>query len=77
MKKFNFIYLFLAFVGVLAMTSCEHKYADYTPGAKENNMGVYFPSTKGFTVTADATSVDITVQINFQIQEYIDPPYYH
>lgn len=61
MKKFNFIYLFLAFVGVLAMTSCEHKYADYTPGAKENNMGVHFLSTKGFTVTADATSVDITV----------------
>lgn len=61
MKKFNFIYLLLAFVGVVAMTSCEHPNADYTPGAKEDNLGVYFLNTKGFTVTADATSVDIKV----------------
>lgn len=61
MKKFNFIYLLLAFVGVVAMTSCEHPNADYTPGAKEDNLGVYFLNTKGFNVTADATSVDIKV----------------
>lgn len=61
MKKFNFIYLLLAFVGVVAMTSCEHPNADYTPGAKEDNLGVHFLNTKGFNVTADATSVDIKV----------------
>ena len=61
MKKFNFIYLLLAFVGVLSMTSCEHQYADYTPGAKDGNMGVYFPSTAKLVVTAESTSVDIAV----------------
>lgn len=61
MKKFNFIYLFLALVGVFALTSCEHQYADYTPGAQDANMGVYFPSTDGFEVKAETTSVDIVV----------------
>ena len=61
MKKFNFIYLLLTFVGVLSMTSCEHKYADYTPGAQDGNMGVYFPSTAKLVVTAASTSVDIAV----------------
>ncbi len=64
MKKFNFIYLFLAFVGVLSMTSCEHKYADYTPGSQDQNMGVYFPSIDVLEVTADATSVDILIARN-------------
>lgn len=61
MKKFNFIYLLLAFVGVLTLTSCEHKYADYTPGAQDANMGAYLPSTADFSVTATSTSVDIVV----------------
>lgn len=64
MRKFNFIYLFLAFVGVLSMTSCEHKYADYTPGSQDQNMGVYFPSIDVLEVTADATSVDILIARN-------------
>lgn len=61
MKKFNFVYLLLAFVGVIAMTSCEHPYANYTPGAKEKNQGVYFPSAMAFKVTAEDTSVEIPV----------------
>lgn len=61
MKKFNFIYLLLALVGVFTMTSCEHKYADYTPGAQDANMGAYLPSTADFEVTAETTSVDIVV----------------
>mgnify|MGYP006364037419 FL=1 len=61
MKKFNFIYLFLALVGVFALTSCEHQYADYTPGEQDANMGVYLPSTDGFEVTAETTSVDVVV----------------
>ena len=61
MKKFNFIYLFLAVVGVLSLASCEHKYADYTPGSTDKNMGVYFPSTAALVVTAEDTSVEIPV----------------
>jgi hypothetical protein len=64
MKKFNFIYLFLAFVGVLSMTSCEHKYADYTPGPQDQNMGVYLPSAASFEVTAEDTSVNVVVGRN-------------
>jgi hypothetical protein len=61
MKKFNFIGLLMAFVGVIAMTSCEHPYANFTPGAKENNQGVYFPSKIDFKVTAEDTFVEIPV----------------
>ena len=61
MKRFNFIYLLLAFVGVLTLTSCEHKYADYTPGAQDKNMGAYLPSTADFEVTAESTSVAVVV----------------
>lgn len=61
MKKFNFIGLLMAFVGVIAMTSCEHPYADYTPGAQENNQGVYFPGKIDFTVSAEDTFVEIPV----------------
>ena len=61
MKKFKFIYLFIAFVGALTMASCEHPYADYTPGAQDETMGVYFPSTDGFEVKAETTSVDVVV----------------
>ena len=61
MKKFNFIGLLMAFVGVIAMTSCEHPYADYTPGAKENNQGVYFPGKIDFKVTAEDTFVESPV----------------
>lgn len=64
MKKFNFIYLFLAFVGVLSMTSCEHKYADYTPGPQDQNMGVYLPNAASFEVTAEDTSVNVVVARN-------------
>lgn len=46
------------------MTSCEHKYADYTPGSQDQNMGVYFPSIDVLEVTADATSVDILIARN-------------
>ena len=51
----------MAFVGVLTMTSCEHPYADCTPGAKENNQGVYFPGKIDFKVTAEDTFVEIPV----------------
>ena len=51
----------MAFVGVIAMTSCEHQYADYTPGAQENNQGVYFPRKIDFTVSAEDTFVEIPV----------------
>ena len=51
----------MAFVGVIAMTSCEHPYADYTPGAQENNQGVYFPGKIDFTVSAEDTFVEIPV----------------
>lgn len=61
MRKFNFIYLLLAFVGVLTLTSCEHKYADYTPGPQDKNMGAYFASTDDLVVTADATSVNVVI----------------
>ncbi|MBR2428738.1 MAG: hypothetical protein IKB15_02005 [Alistipes sp.] len=61
MKRFNFIYLFLAVVGVLSLASCEHKYADYTPGSADKNTGVYFPSTAALAVTAEDTSVEIPV----------------
>ena len=61
MKNFKFIYLLAAVVGALSFASCQHPYADWAPGAKDNNMGVYFPSTKGFEVTAEDTSVDIVV----------------
>lgn len=61
MKKFNFIYLLLAFVGVMSMTSCEHKYEDYAPGNHDENMGVYLPSTAVIEVTAETKSVDIAV----------------
>lgn len=61
MKNFKFIYLFIAFVGALTMASCEHPYADYTPGAQDETMGVYFPSTEALVVTAEQTSVDIAV----------------
>lgn len=61
MKRFNFIYLLLAFVGVLTLTSCEHKYADYTPGSQDKNMGAYLPSTADFEVTAESKSVAVVV----------------
>ena len=61
MKKFNIIGLLMAFVGVISMTSCQHPYADYTPGAKENNQGVYFPGKIDFTVTAEDEFVEIPV----------------
>ena len=61
MKRFNFIYLLLAFVGVLTLTSCEHKYADYTPGAQDKNMGAYLLSTADFEVTAESKSVAVVV----------------
>lgn len=61
MKKFNFIYLLLAFVGAITMTSCEHKNAEYTPGPQDNNQGVYFPGKIDFKVTAEDTFVEIPV----------------
>ena len=61
MKKFNFIYLLLAFVGVITMTSCEHPYADYTPGPQDQNMGVSLKSLGSFEVTAEDTSVSVVV----------------
>lgn len=61
MKKFNFIYLALALVGVISLASCEHKYADFTPGAKDANLGVYFPSVDPIVVTAEDISVNIKV----------------
>ena len=61
MKKFKFIYLLAAVVGALSFASCQHPYADWTPGAQDANMGVYFPSTAGFEVAATDSSVQIKV----------------
>lgn len=61
MKRFKFIYLLAAVVGALSFASCEHPYADWTPGAKDANMGVYFTNTKGFEVSEDDTNVVIEV----------------
>ena len=61
MKKYNFIYLLLAVVGVFTLASCTHEHADYTPGAKDANQGVYFPSTADLVVTAEDSSVAIPV----------------
>lgn len=61
MKRFKFIYLLAAVVGALSFASCEHPYADWTPGAKDNNMGVYFTSTKGFQITPEDNNVVIEV----------------
>lgn len=61
MKRFKFIYLLAAVVGALSFASCQHPYADWAPGAKDNNMGVYFTDTKGFEVAATDTEVAIEV----------------
>lgn len=61
MKRFKFIYLLAAVVGALSFASCQHPYADWAPGAKDNNMGVYFTNTKGFEVAATDTEVAIEV----------------
>ena len=64
MRKFNFIYLLLAFVGAVTLSSCEHKYADWAPGAEDANMGVYFNDTSNVIVTAEDTSATILVKRN-------------
>jgi hypothetical protein len=64
MKKFNFIGLLMAVVGVFSMTSCQHPYADYTPGPQDTNQGVYFPGQIDFEVTAEDTYVEIPVARN-------------
>ena len=61
MKRFKFIYLLAAVVGALSFASCQHPYADWAPGAKDSNMGVYFTDTKGFEVAATDTEVAIEV----------------
>ena len=61
MKRFKFIYLLLAVVGAVSFASCQHPYANWTPGQPDANMGVYFPSAKGFEVAATDSSVDIAV----------------
>ena len=58
MKNFKFLYLLLAAVGVVAFTACTEK---WTPGAKDANMGVFFPEVKNYSVKAEDTSVDIAV----------------
>ena len=61
MKRFKFIYLLLAAVGAISFASCEHPHADWTPGAKDANMGVYFTTPQGFTVAATDTEVVVEV----------------
>ena len=61
MKRFKFIYLLAAVVGALSFASCQHPYADWAPGAKDSNMGVYFTDTKGFEVATTDTEVAIEV----------------
>ncbi|MBO7199088.1 MAG: hypothetical protein J6V26_03555 [Alistipes sp.] len=61
MKRFKFIYLLLAVVGVVSFASCQHEYADWAPGAADANAGVYFPDTKNLVVESKDTSVDIPV----------------
>lgn len=53
--------LLLAVVA-LAFASCQHKYADWTPGTQDANMGVYFANIDNFEVSAETTSVDIEVK---------------
>ena len=53
MNKFKFIYLLAAVVGALSFASCQHPYADWAPGAKDNNMGVYSPEEFEETFNAD------------------------
>ena len=62
MRKFNIMSLLLAVVAVLSFGACQHEYADWAPGAKDNNMGVFFPNTDDFTVAATDTSVKIEVK---------------
>lgn len=54
--------LLLAVVGVLSFASCQHEYADWTPGEKDNNMGVYFANTDDFVVSQDDSFVNIEVK---------------
>ena len=58
MKNFKFLSLLLAVVGVVAFTSCKE---EWTPGAPDANMGVYFPDTSNLIVTAESTTVEIPV----------------
>lgn len=62
MRKFNIMSLLLAVVGVLTFASCQHEYADWTPGEKDNNLGVYFSNTDDFAVATTDKSVSIEVK---------------
>ena len=76
MKNFKFLYLLLAVVGVVTFTSCTE---EWTPGPKDTNAGVYFPSTSVITVTEDATydivvkrtntNGDLTVSVRSEVAE--------
>lgn len=61
MKNFKFTHLFIALLGVLSFAACQHEHADWTPGAADANMGVYFPSVDVYEVSASDTSVSIPV----------------
>ena len=61
MKRFKFIYLLAAVVGALSFASCQHPYADWAPGAEDNNTGVYFTDIQDFEVAATDTEVAIEV----------------
>ena len=62
MRKFNIMSLLLAVVGVLTFASCQHEYADWTPGEKDSNMGVFFANTENISVSAEDTFVNIEVK---------------
>lgn len=58
MKKFKFLYLLLAVVGVLS-AACTTE--EWTPGPQDLNSGVYFPDTSVVNVTAETTEAEIEV----------------
>lgn len=56
----NIKYFLMFFTAVAMFTACK-EYADWTPGAPDTNMGVYFPELSVLNVTAEDTSVQIKV----------------
>ena len=59
MKNFKFLYLLLAAVGVVTFAACTE---EWTPGAPDTNVGVYFENTSLVNVAKDSTSADIVVK---------------
>lgn len=59
----NIKYFLMFFTAVAMFTACKEQ-ADWTPGAPDTNMGVYFPELSVLNVTAEDTSVQVKVSRN-------------